>query len=424
MPCPYRLLIFLLALTGSLRLECAASEADDLLATVLDAKKEADERIEAAGELGDMGEDAAAAVPKLIPLIHDKTVGAAVIEALGDIGEASAPAVPELVRVLSEGKKESVEEAVWALGGIGPGAKAAVPDLVAALDKPELVVAASWSLGMIGAEGEDVVRKLSSLLQNPETSVRKNAIFALGRVGPQAKEALPLILPYAMAQVVNREDRILRKAAVEALVRIGLDPKDAVPLYLKLLADPDWTVHGLAVDGLGNLGHAAKDAAPALAQMLREGKDRAASKAYSALQKVEPDEGVRVAIFMELVRTRETGLLGEPLRLLKEIGAGALAELMQYAVTLEVQEVEHPEDSKIKAKLALIRSTLTAMKQNIQAEAERLRKLKEGKAGQAPNDEDENEEKGEKDAPPAQSAAPDAGAKAVVPPPAPGNEGE
>lgn len=405
------LLIALLALAGGLGFDCAASEVKDLVATVLDAQKDKDERIEAAGELGDLGEDAAEAVPKLIPLIHDSAVGAAVTEALGDIGEASAPAVPELIKAMEQDKEEIATEAAYSLGGIGPGAKAGIPALIAGLDKPHLVKPAAWALGMIGPESKAAVLKLCALIQHQDAHIRKYAIFSLGRIGPAAKEAVPLLLPYATMKVQDRVDRMMRRAAIEALAQIGPDPKEGVPFFVSLLKDPDWTTRVKAVEGLGRLGHAAKAAAPELIKILKARNDQASDAAYKAYRLVEPDEGAQVAVFMDLLRTGQTGQMSPPLDALRGIGAGAISELMKYAAELEAQALKTPDDHDLKTRISSVRGALEMIKAQILAEAERLRKEKEGKTGPAEDGKDDKEAGAPKD-------------NAVAPPPAPENEGE
>lgn len=401
-------LMVLLALFGGLKFDCAASEVKDLVATVLDAQKDKDERIQAAGELGDMSEDAAAAVPKLIPLIHDAAVGAAVTEALGDIGEASAPAVPELIKAMEQDKEEIASEAAWALGGIGPEAKAAIPALIAGVDKPHLLKPAAWALGMIGPESKAAVPKLCALLQHQDATVRRYAISSLGRIGPAAKEAVPLLLPHAMMKVEYNADRANRRAAIIAVAEIGPDPKDGVPFFVGLLQDPDWTVRVKALEGLGRLGPAAKDAAPELVKVLKGRSDRVMAQVYAAYQRIEPNEGARVTVFMDLVRTGKENQILPPLEALQEIGAGAIGELMKYTIELDVQEVGNPEDQDLKNRVARVRGALDMIKAQILAEAERLRKEKDGKTGPG---EAGKEDEGPKDS-------------AVVPPPAPHNEGE
>lgn len=66
--------------------------------------------------------------------------------ALGHIGPTAAPAVPDLVRRLSDRRDPVRRQAAWALWKIG---SAAVPDLLGALESenPRTRVLAAWILG-------------------------------------------------------------------------------------------------------------------------------------------------------------------------------------------------------------------------------------------------------------------------------------
>lgn len=66
--------------------------------------------------------------------------------ALGHVGPTAAPAVPDLVRMLSDRRDPVRRQAAWALWKIG---SAAIPDLLGALESenPRTRVLAAWILG-------------------------------------------------------------------------------------------------------------------------------------------------------------------------------------------------------------------------------------------------------------------------------------
>ncbi|HEV3446269.1 MAG TPA: hypothetical protein VG099_16620, partial [Gemmataceae bacterium] len=85
--------------------------------------------------LGDMGPDAATAVPALLKLLEKPGLAAvgtrwgpahqaAIVRTLGKIGPAAAPAVPTLLALLKSNKVQIHREVILALGEIGPSAKA------------------------------------------------------------------------------------------------------------------------------------------------------------------------------------------------------------------------------------------------------------------------------------------------------------
>ena len=68
---------------------------------------------------------------------------------LGWFGPAAAPAIPDLIEALSNKRNTVRKEAIIALGKIGPGAKAAIPALAAIADKPLIGFHAKHALELI-----------------------------------------------------------------------------------------------------------------------------------------------------------------------------------------------------------------------------------------------------------------------------------
>lgn len=85
------------------------------------------------------------------------------------------------------------QEAAEALSRIGPPA---VPALIAALESadPTTRSHACWALGMIGPMAKDAVPYLVARADDPVENVRRAAIQALGRLGPAAGDAVPTLL--------------------------------------------------------------------------------------------------------------------------------------------------------------------------------------------------------------------------------------
>src|SRR5439155_21218482 len=107
----------------------------------------------------------AEAVPKLLPLLTDKSLDAAarrqVIRTVGKIGEPAKEAVPALISITDTDPDAGLQEqAAEALGDIGPNAAAAgIPVLVKSLKHPVARVRrdAVRSLGQMGAAAKDAL---------------------------------------------------------------------------------------------------------------------------------------------------------------------------------------------------------------------------------------------------------------------------
>ena len=106
------------------------------------------------------------------------------------------------------------QSATAALGNIGPDASAAVPSLILALRDPHMQEEVVKALVKIG---KGSTRGLTAALQDKrDTKERAVLIDILGRIGPDAKDAVPLLTSIA----ANDKFPTIRQAAKEALGKI------------------------------------------------------------------------------------------------------------------------------------------------------------------------------------------------------------
>jgi HEAT repeat protein len=156
---------------------------------------------------------------------------------LCELGPEAKPAVPDLVRALKDNDLFVRRFAAQALGGIGPDAREAVPSLKSALKdtKKEVVEAAATALGKLGSSG---ISTLTDLVKDKKQdgTIRKAAIVALGAAGPEAKDAVPVLVDVLKGTTDKKPEPKqdpggpdLRVEAAVALGDIGPDAKDAVP---------------------------------------------------------------------------------------------------------------------------------------------------------------------------------------------------
>jgi HEAT repeat protein len=243
-------------------------------------------------------------VPTLIQLVPQP--GA--VKALGLIGPAAKDAVPALTDMLKDRKNPwAIQNAVDALGRIGPAAKDAVPALTELLkenhprrpgpDNGGIRLGTAAALVRIDPRNDFARKVLKECRTDPNDSVRLAAsaalirvdpqdkdslryltdlvkkgwggpaIHALGDAGPNAKEAFPLLREVALKD----KNDMIRKDAVTALAKI--DPPAAVQVLIKALKDPHSWVRFAALDELGKMGAAAKEAIPALQEALKAAKE-------------------------------------------------------------------------------------------------------------------------------------------------------
>ncbi len=133
------------------------------------------------------------------------------------------------------------------------------------------ILTAFCLLGMIGTaaiEGEtetdDNLNSLLKELKSKSSTVRTSAAKEIGRLGAirssDVKEAVPLLL-----NMVKKDlDAAPRKAAIEALGRIDPDPKETVPVLLGALKDKSPTVREAAATALGQFPDESAEIIPVL----------------------------------------------------------------------------------------------------------------------------------------------------------------
>jgi hypothetical protein len=161
--------------------------------------------------------------------------------------------------MLKDKEKEARESATWALGKIGLDAKAAVPPLI------------------------------ETAKMDREHGL---AAEALGRIGAEAKAAVPILV------------MLLDQSSAQARIRIALahwritgHEETAVKVLTASLTDEQSAVRCAAADALGEMGPKAKAAVPALIAMTKKktGDDRFLDRegARQALRKIDPPQAAK-----------------------------------------------------------------------------------------------------------------------------------
>ena len=131
-------------------------------------------------------------------------------------------------------------QAAEVLAEIGPDAKAAIPKLVPLLDDhssehvlagENLAMRCASTLGMIG---EPALPAVLDALKSPDWRTRNAALWALKVMGPKAHSAIP-----AVVALFRDPDANVRSAAVDALGGMGPETEKAIPDLVVLLGDTE-----------------------------------------------------------------------------------------------------------------------------------------------------------------------------------------
>jgi len=227
------------------------------------SRRDANVRIRAIRVVSALGADAVGAMPKLIEAIRDSSTRDVAAQALGNLGDLARPAVPRLIemandrdltlRLLSlqtltsirpDGKdivplclpllrdpNASIRLAgLQLLVAVAPEHRAILPASLKLLDDPATQLAALNIVGTMGAGAAKAVPRIAKLLDDPHEDPKQRALYTLSQIGPAAKSAGPALL----AQLESR-DANTANAAASALSNVAPDAEASLPKLIAFL---------------------------------------------------------------------------------------------------------------------------------------------------------------------------------------------
>ena len=142
--------------------------------------------------MGSLAGESTGAVVALLD--HERVdIRSAAVACLAKIEPNASKSVPLLIAALNDEEWTVRRDAAEALGAMGGQAKAAVPVLFRMLSSEDDEDAARGALRSIDDADADAVPVLIEGLESEDRRRRFYATFLLGKVGPDAKEALPIL---------------------------------------------------------------------------------------------------------------------------------------------------------------------------------------------------------------------------------------
>jgi HEAT repeat protein len=299
----------------ALRDSAAKEAAPALLALVKQAPLAT--RREALTLLGQVKPASKEVVSELIRIVKHETdldLYSRAVTALGDIGPSAKDAIPALVEALKNESWPFQQGVIRAVGAFGQDARPAVPALLKALndDNPEIRVYAAASLWQIERRSERVLPVVLAALQGSPSTPQSDGDNVAMRVpghGASALSDLPApVLPAnfnyvhvlalkvlcqvepktgypLLCKAIQAKESDSRLSAILTAGELGPEAKEAVPALIQVLRDKnDW--HVQAAQSLGQIGRAAASALPAFREAAKEDDPFVRRAAHSAIKLV------------------------------------------------------------------------------------------------------------------------------------------
>ena len=246
--------------------------------------------------------------------------------------------VAELIKDL----QNHVYVAALELGEIGAGAAEAVPALIQALQgqNPWGKAYAAEALGKIGEGAKDAVPALIQALQDQHKTTRVNAEKALKSIGVPEKlqAALEQNLVLKLIKELQDQSNSVRAKAAEELGSIGEGAKDAVPALIQVLQGREFAhVRSRVAAALGEIGEGAVEAVPALIQELQDEDKSVRENAAWALGGIGPKAEAAVPALIQALQDENEDVRSYTSEALKSIGT---PDALQAAQEFQTQKVE------------------------------------------------------------------------------------
>ncbi len=179
-----------------------------------------------------------------------------------ELGSVAKATVPALGKLLSHADKAVRGHAAKALGAIGPASAPALAALTKGLSDPDATVRAyaAFAIGQLGEEAKSAAPALARALVDADQLVRRQALKAVRAIRPDPGVMTPALTAMLKDAPPQETARVL-----DCLAEYGVD---AVPAMIRWLKSPETTYWACLV--LSEIGPEAKDAVPALVDVLKQ----------------------------------------------------------------------------------------------------------------------------------------------------------
>lgn len=221
----------------------------------------------------------------LLSAINDVkgTQSMSVLRALAKLGEEAAAAVPRIAELITGSDEQGWRyEAVDTLVKIGQTAKQATPTLTEALQDPDerVRIHAGMALAALNGETNLAVRVQIDALESGDMRVRGRAAENLADLGSATEPGVQ-----RLREMLDDPENYPRFAAARAIWMLTHRSEEVVPSLIRTLEEN--IHHGRAVDLLAEIGGGASSSIPILEKCLQS--KRCGDQAAAALARIDPE---------------------------------------------------------------------------------------------------------------------------------------
>jgi HEAT repeat protein len=269
---------------------------------------DAQARLNAAQDLGRMGEDVKPAIHSLQAALkhEDGMVRITAAQAIYNIeGQLSADAAAVLCAAVSDPSVAVRRKAAGFLSLVSrvkPQPTGAALAAARALADPDIYVRAhaAQALGYLDARVEGLVPTLIAVLQSEDGLLHRQAAELLKALAENLPALVEPAIP-GLSAALRDQDNLVRIYVAETLLRLKVRPEGMVRVLAEALKDEEDGVSMEAARILGRLGPDAKDAVPALIETLKDGSG-VGGWAVEALREIGP---VTIPAVLEVIKNSQ-----------------------------------------------------------------------------------------------------------------------
>ncbi len=254
-------------------------------------------------------------VDQLITALGDEETRYSSCVLLGELGPEAAKAVPELAQAATQSESYATRiEALIALAKIGEAAKSALPKILKSLDdkginesaslKSGVQIATCFALGSLGQPTDEVIEKLEQFLSVEDPFLRRVAAWALAKLTPENEQRVDRALKLLAEGLVDDDPRV-RSVSAQGFSKLDqVDPRRKLMAFQKVIEGGDLDKVVKAMDAIRSV----RDLSPeVLLPVLTEGLGQEETRQGALVVLAEFGEQAAVAVpqLVDLLKTSD-----------------------------------------------------------------------------------------------------------------------